>query len=63
MGECMKENAIQEHPNQSFVVEIKSTENQTWQGSVTWIEGKKKEYFRSGLELVRLLDSAITKHE
>jgi len=56
----MKETTEQEHPNQSFVVEIKSTANHTWQGSVAWVEGKKKEYFRSGLELMRLLDSAIS---
>ena len=46
--------------NQSFVVEIKSQENHTWQGTITWVEGKKKENFRSALELIRLIDSTIT---
>ena len=29
--------------NQSFVIEVKSQENSTWQGTITWVEGKKKE--------------------
>ncbi len=45
--------------SQSFVVEIKSRENHTWQGCVTWIEGKEKVNFRSFLELMRLMDSAM----
>ena len=27
----------------SFVIEVKSQENYTWQGTITWVEGKKKE--------------------
>lgn len=46
-------------PNQSFVVEVKSQENHTWQGTITWVEGKKKENFRSALELIRLMDSTL----
>lgn len=45
--------------NQSFVVEIKSHENHTWQGTITWVEAQKKENFRSALEMMRLMDSAI----
>ena len=45
--------------NQSFVVEIKSRENHTWQGSITWVEAQQKENFRSALELIRLMDSAL----
>lgn len=46
-------------PGQSFVVEVKSRENHTWQGTITWVEEKRKENFRSALELIRLMDSAI----
>jgi len=45
--------------NQSFVIEVKSQENSTWQGTITWVEGKKKENFRSALELMRLIDSTL----
>lgn len=45
--------------SQSFVVEVKSQENHSWQGTITWVEGKKKEHFRSALELIRLIDSTL----
>lgn len=45
--------------NQSFVIEVKSQENHTWQGTIAWVEGKKKENFRSALELLRLMNSAL----
>ena len=46
--------------NQSFVVEIKSQENHTWQGTITWVEVKKKVNFRSALEMIRLMDSTLS---
>lgn len=46
--------------NQSFVIEIKSQENHSWQGTITWVEGKKKENFRSALEMIRLMDSTLS---
>lgn len=45
--------------SQSFVVEVKSQENHSWQGTITWVEGKKTEHFRSVLELIRLMDSTL----
>ncbi|MDD3369763.1 MAG: hypothetical protein PHP50_12935 [Lachnospiraceae bacterium] len=45
--------------NQSFVVNIKGQENHSWQGTLTWVEGKKQENFRSALELLKLIDSAL----
>ena len=30
-----------------------------WQGSVTWVEGKREQSFRSVLELILLIDSAL----
>lgn len=48
---------------QNFVVSVKSQENHTWQGTVSWVEGKKQENFRSALELLKLMDSALEKEE
>lgn len=45
--------------SQSFVIEVKSQENHSWQGTITWVEGKRKEYFRSALEMIRLMDSTL----
>ena len=46
---------------QNFVVSVKSQENHTWQGTVSWVEGKKQVNFRSALELLKLMDSALEK--
>ncbi len=43
----------------TFIVKVKDTENATWQGTVEWVDGRKELPFRSTLELIKLLDSAI----
>ena len=44
----------------TFVVQILNTQNASWQGTVTWTGGKRKELFRSELELIKLIDSAVS---
>lgn len=44
---------------QTFIIDIKGSQNKTWQGTILWVQRQKKESFRSTLELIRLLDSAI----
>ena len=46
---------------ETFVVQILNTQNSTWQGTVTWTEGGKQEHFRSTLELIQLVDSALQR--
>lgn len=55
--------AIEKDTVQNFVVSLKSQENHTWQGTVSWVEGKKQVNFRSALELLKLMDSALEKEE
>lgn len=43
----------------TFVLRILFRQNTSWQGSVTWLEGKKEQSFRSVLELVLLINSAL----
>lgn len=45
--------------NTSFLIEVKSLENSSWQGRVTWVEEKKSKNFRSALELIKLMDSVL----
>ena len=45
----------------TFIIHVKYRQNASWQGEVTWVDKQKKEYFRSALELVRLIDSAMSK--
>lgn len=55
------ENFTCKRGDNNFYVEIKSMENHTWQGNVTWMEGNRSEYFRSTLELMKLIDSTLEK--
>ena len=43
----------------TFSVRILFRQNASWQGMVTWVEGKQVEYFRSVLELIVLMDNAM----
>ncbi len=42
-----------------FMVQIEHCENATWQGSVLWAEKNIAQQFRSALELIKLMDSAL----
>ena len=48
---------------QTFVVEIQDTQSQSWQGSVEWVQEQKKQSFRSVMELLKLMDSAVSEEE
>ncbi|MDR3294958.1 MAG: hypothetical protein LBT26_03870 [Clostridiales Family XIII bacterium] len=41
------------------MVQILNQQNATWQGTVNWMEEKETQPFRSLLELIRLMDSAL----
>ena len=43
----------------TFHLKVLFRQNASWQGSVTWVEGHREESFRSVLELLLLMDSAI----
>ena len=43
----------------TFAVRVLFRRNASWQGTVKWLEGGKEEQFRSVLELVLLMDSAL----
>lgn len=44
----------------TFALQLFFRRNASWQGSVTWLEKGKRENFRSVLELIFLMNSAIT---
>lgn len=48
---------------QTFILEINDTQNQSWQGKVEWVQGHKKETFRSVMELLRLVDSVVGEED
>ena len=48
---------------ETFIVEVTNTENATWQGQIIWANEKRKQYFRSALEMLRLMDSVLAGDE
>lgn len=47
----------------TFIVKILERRHSTWQGSVTWAEKQQTQYFRSALELLKLIDEALDENE
>ncbi len=43
----------------TFMLNVLFRQNASWQGSVIWLEGQQEESFRSVLELLLLMDSAL----
>ncbi len=43
----------------TFLVQILSRRNATWQGTVTWVEKNESINFRSALELLKIIDSSF----
>lgn len=44
----------------TFKLKILFRQNASWQGTITWIESKQEQSFRSALELIMLMDNALT---
>ena len=42
-----------------FLLEIADNQQYTWQGQLSWIDGQQKKSFRSVMELLRLIKSAM----
>lgn len=47
----------------TFAVRILFRQNASWQGSVKWLEGKQEQTFRSALELIFLMNSALNDQQ
>jgi len=43
----------------TFAIKVLFRQNASWQGTVSWLEGRMEESFRSVLELILLMDSAL----
>ncbi len=43
----------------TFAVRVLFRQNVSWQGSVTWLEGRQEQSFRSVLELLLLMNNAM----
>lgn len=43
----------------TFVIHVHYHQNSTWQGKIVWAEAKQSTCFRSALEMIKLMDSAV----
>ncbi len=61
--EATKKDEVDETPSRgekaTFVLRILFRQNTSWQGSLYWLEEKEEKSFRSVLELIFLMDSAL----
>ena len=45
----------------TFNLRIIFRQNASWQGSISWLEGQQEQSFRSALELIFLMDNALSQ--
>ena len=45
--------------NATFIVKILAEENGTWQGKLIWANTNQEQYFRSALELFKMMHGAV----
>ena len=57
--ETPPDSEIREGKLGTFALRVLFRQNASWQGSVTWLEENREESFRSALELIWLIDSAL----
>ncbi|WP_164997154.1 hypothetical protein [Clostridium minihomine] len=47
----------------TFVIKVLYRSGSTWQGTLRWVDGNKEQNFRSELELLHLMNSALDLSE
>lgn len=47
----------------TFIIRVKSRQHSSWQGLVTWTEEQKTIPFRSALELIKIIDEALSRED
>ncbi len=66
-GKDMREMAaedkiLNEHGEEgTFIVRVQHRQHSSWQGRVTWVDQDKTVFFRSELELMKLIDGALNE--
>lgn len=58
-----KQDKNQGFVRESFLIDLKNAQNETWQGNISWIGKNQTVPFRSVLEMLQLISSAIGDEE
>jgi hypothetical protein len=53
--------SLEHEQKATFIIHIKFRQNATWQGTIKWVEENKKQDFRSELEMIKLMDNALSQ--
>lgn len=53
--------AAKHTPQARFYLQVLFEQNNTWQGTLHWVEKSRMVQFRSALEFMRLMDSALSE--
>lgn len=61
----MKDNELLQKHGEigTFVIRVQHRQHSSWQGKVTWLEEDKSVYFRSALELIKIIDGTLDEAE
>ncbi|MCL2046451.1 MAG: hypothetical protein FWG88_08720 [Oscillospiraceae bacterium] len=51
------------NPRCTFEINVRFRQNATWQGQILWVEKNQRQNFRSVLEMIKLMDEALTDQE
>lgn len=43
-----------------FIIHVKCRQNASWQGTIKWVDTNEEKQFRSVLELIKLMDQAVS---
>ena len=63
MAKVMKDEILLDKRGEkgTFIIQVQYRQNSTWQGKVVWVEENKTQHFRSALELIKLVDGALSE--
>lgn len=56
-----KDGGTKPQKNETFIVHVQFRQNATWQGTVKWTGQNTEQRFRSALELLKIMDSALSE--
>ena len=65
MARVMKdEDLLKQHGDMgTFVIRVQHRQHSSWQGRVTYMEDDRTVYFRSALELIKIIDGTLDEAE
>jgi len=63
MAKVMKDEILLDKRGEkgTFLIQVQYRQNSTWQGKVVWVEENRTQHFRSALELIKLVDGALSE--